>query len=386
MIRQDPLDRIMRFMLTLSGILPEASCVLFWRMYMVVSITFGQYGIYLYIIKRINTVTLWDLMECLSFALAHSKVIFKCLMFWFNQQKFLKILAMMKEDWNDCAHDDVSLKETTRKVKTYDRIARVILILHTLSIIGFSSGVFFANDDITNNVTEVHFNTKIDFPFEINTQRTYKLILVIESLVLFTFSWSTGTVNCMLLILIMHIAGQINIVRRWLTEIAFSENTGKDKSISITMTKIIQKHKKIIRFSKKIQSLYMHIALVQFLLNTIMICAIAFLVVTAVGSPDAVKQIVKCFFFYVTTNLEAYIFCFAGEYLKNKSREIGIAAYSTAWYNMKSKDSRVLLFIILRSQKELTLTAGNMMELSLQSFTSIMNISGSYLSVLLAMR
>ncbi|XP_070529857.1 odorant receptor 10-like [Cardiocondyla obscurior] len=303
-------------------------------MYMVVSITFGQYGIYLYIIKRINTVTLWDLMECLSFALAHSKVIFKCLMFWFNQH----------------------------------------------------SGVFFANDDITNNVTEVHFNTKIDFPFEINTQRTYKLILVIESLVLFTFSWSTGTVNCMLLILIMHIAGQINIVRRWLTEIAFSENTGKDKSISITMTKIIQKHKKIIRFSKKIQSLYMHIALVQFLLNTIMICAIAFLVVTAVGSPDAVKQIVKCFFFYVTTNLEAYIFCFAGEYLKNKSREIGIAAYSTAWYNMKSKDSRVLLFIILRSQKELTLTAGNMMELSLQSFTSIMNISGSYLSVLLAMR
>ncbi|XP_070512758.1 uncharacterized protein [Cardiocondyla obscurior] len=280
MIRQDPLDRIMRFMLTLSGILPGASCVLFWKMYIVVSLIFRLYNIYLYVTNRINTITLWDLMECLSVLLAHSKVIFKCLVFWINQQKFLEILTMMKEDWNDCAHDDVSLKETERKVKTYDRIAKVILILHTLSIVGFSSGVILANDDVTNNATEVHFITKINYPFEISTQRMYRLMLLTEMLLLFTFSWSTGAVNCMLLILIMHIAGQINIVRRWLTKLEFSEDTGKDKSSPITMTKIIQKHKKIIRFSRNIQSLYMHIALVQFLLNTIMICALAFLVVT----------------------------------------------------------------------------------------------------------
>ncbi|XP_014487188.1 PREDICTED: uncharacterized protein LOC106750980, partial [Dinoponera quadriceps] len=68
------------------------------------------------------------------------------------------------------------------------------------------------------------------------------------------------------------------------------------------------------------------------------------------------------------------------------SKSVGIAAYNTPWYNLKPSDGRVLLFIILRSQKQLTLTAGKMVDLSLESFASIMKASGSYLSVLLAMQ
>ncbi|EFN63143.1 hypothetical protein EAG_12882, partial [Camponotus floridanus] len=53
------------------------------------------------------------------------------------------------------------------------------------------------------------------------------------------------------------------------------------------------------------------------------------------------------------------------------SRAIEFATYNCPWYNLKSKDIRILLFIILRSQKELTLTAGKIMDLSLKSFTSV---------------
>lgn len=45
--------------------------------------------------------------------------------------------------------------------------------------------------------------------------------------------------------------------------------------------------------------------------------------------------------------------------------------YNCAWYNLKSKDIRILLFIILRSQKQLTLTAGKIMDLNLESFASV---------------
>lgn len=38
----------------------------------------------------------------------------------------------------------------------------------------------------------------------------------------------------------------------------------------------------------------------------------------SVGSPNAMKQIVKSFFFFVITNLEAFLFCYVGEYLTNK--------------------------------------------------------------------
>ncbi|KAL0134053.1 hypothetical protein PUN28_001140 [Cardiocondyla obscurior] len=150
--------------------------------------------------------------------------------------------------------------------------------------------------------------------------------------------------------------------------------------------KIIRKHQKVISFSEYIEDLYTYIALVQFTSNTVLICSLGFLIVTAIGSPDATEHIVRSLLFYTVTNLEAFIFCFAGEYLKNKSKAIGNAAYNSAWYEMKPENSRNLIFLILRAQKQLTLTVGKIMDLSLESFTSIMKASGSYLSVLLAMQ
>lgn len=54
-----------------------------------------------------------------------------------------------------------------------------------------------------------------------------------------------------------------------------------------------------------------------------------------------------------------------------QSKTIGSAAYNSAWYNLKPKESRLLLFIIARAQKQITLTAGKMMDLNLETFTSV---------------
>ncbi|XP_019699256.1 uncharacterized protein LOC105188334 isoform X3 [Harpegnathos saltator] len=74
---------------------------------------------------------------------------------------------------------------------------------------------------------------------------------------------------------------------------------------------------------------------------------------------------------YIAVTLEAFVFCFAGEYLSIKSRSIGDAAYETLWYDLSTKECRILLLIIVRSQKRLTITAGNVMDLTLEGFTSV---------------
>ncbi|XP_011870738.1 PREDICTED: odorant receptor 4-like isoform X2 [Vollenhovia emeryi] len=386
MVCQNPLNRTIKFMLTLSGTWPGASCILPFRTFLVVSVIVTTFCNLRYFMIHMYTGTLGNFIDCLSIIFAHFKVLFKCLTLWFNQRKFIEILNMMREDWNDCTNNDVSMRITASKAKSSERITYVIAILQTLSVLGYSSGPLLANIDVTNNTTEILFITKMEVPFDINTQRTYRLLLMAECFTLFIYSWSAGAINCLLLILTLHIAGQIDIVCYWLTHVAPSGDENKDESITIATTKIIQKHKKIIRFSNIVETLFAYITLMQFVLNTIMICALAFLVVSAIGTPDMKQSIVKCFFFYIATNLEAYIFCFSGEHLQNKSKEISLAAYNSAWYGMKLKDSRILLFIILISQKPLTLTIGKMTDLSLQSFTKIMNASGSYLSILLAMR
>jgi len=54
-----------------------------------------------------------------------------------------------------------------------------------------------------------------------------------------------------------------------------------------------------------------------------------------------------------------------------QSKSISDAAYESFWYNMTPTQSRILLFIIVRSQKRLTITAGNIMDLSLEVFTTV---------------
>lgn len=68
----------------------------------------------------------------------------------------------------------------------------------------------------------------------------------------------------------------MDILRYWLINFASKENGKK----SITTDKIIQKHQKIINLSKSVENLYTYIALFQFLSNTIMICSLAFIIVS----------------------------------------------------------------------------------------------------------
>lgn len=95
----------------------------------------------------------------------------------------------------------------------------------------------------------------------------------------------------------LHAAGQIDILRYWLTQFTSHEN----KSIVITTRKIIQKHKKIINFSENIECLYTHIALLQFVSNTVMICCLCFLIITVSNIVEYIKLLWLC-----SINCEVY--------------------------------------------------------------------------------
>ncbi|XP_067206878.1 odorant receptor 13a-like isoform X3 [Linepithema humile] len=111
----------------------------------------------------------------------------------------------------------------------------------------------------------------------------------------------------------------------------------------------------------------------------------ALLVTLSVGTDEGATVITKSLIFYVAITLEAFVFCYAGEYLSAKSKSISDAAYECFWYDLTPSECRVLMFLMLRSQKRLTITAGKMTDLSLEGFTTIMKSSASYISVLRAL-
>ncbi|XP_025262857.1 odorant receptor 4-like [Camponotus floridanus] len=354
-------------------------CRIFWS----VTILIVLFCHYLYFLTYYHSDDVFDLLECFSNFLGFFKFMTKITFFWFNQRIFYEILMMMTKDWNDCSKSDIEIHEAVNKAKTSNLIANAVIILHIVTVLLYGD-IILAKIDVTNRTIKLPHIYKIEVPFNINTQRTYKIVLIVELIHVVMCSCGTGILNALLLILVLHVGGQINILHCWLTKLISKEN--KRKSIAIMMKKIIRKHQKIIYFAKNIDSLYTFIAFMQFVSNTIMICIIGFVIITALGHPNATKKILKAISYYSVTNIEAFIFCYAGEYLINKSKAIGLAAYNIAWYELEPEYNRLLLFVIIRAQKQLTLTVGKMTDLSLQCFASIMNSAGSYLSVLLAMQ
>ncbi|XP_018047599.1 PREDICTED: odorant receptor 13a-like [Atta colombica] len=148
---------------------------------------------------------------------------------------------------------------------------------------------------------------------------------------------------------------------------------------------LIEKHNKIISFSEDIKKLFSFFALMQIVLNTLTMCCLGFFTIICIHNEIAVFLLVKAILSYCVIMSEAFVICFAGEHLTLKGKLIANATYETLWYDMPINTNRIIIFIIMRSQKQLTITAGKMMDMSFETFTNIMKTTASYISVLNAM-
>jgi len=117
-------------------------------------------------------------------------------------RKFVEILSVMTEDWNDCANSDISMREISRKAKMSDRITNVIITLHTVTVVAYCMSIILADVDVTDTTKELLLINKLEIPFDINTQSMYRIVLIIEFLLMIFCGWATGVTNCLLLTLV----------------------------------------------------------------------------------------------------------------------------------------------------------------------------------------
>lgn len=120
-------------------------------------------------------------------------------------REFVKTLAMMTEDWHDCINSEIGMQETICKAKLCDRITNAMLLLHMLSVVAYSTRIVLANVDITDRTSQPSYIHKMELPFDVNTQRVYKMILIAQFVYLIMCSWLAGAVNALLLTLVRYI-------------------------------------------------------------------------------------------------------------------------------------------------------------------------------------
>ncbi|XP_011065191.1 PREDICTED: odorant receptor 24a-like [Acromyrmex echinatior] len=369
------------------GFWPNTPCALLFRCLWILTIGIVQTFQYWWIIIHLRTDDISYLMDGLSVTIEYSVMSLKLIILWFNSRIFYDVLAAMAADWREATSSEMHIMMS--KANLSRRFSNVIIGLHSVAVMCFGIEMLAShtNDADYGIETPVRaFTLKLQLPLQCNESPLYELVMSLEFLHQLASSTATGILNSLLITLILHTSGQIEILCDTLRNISPKMN---NQQLTFCMKEAIGKHQKIITFSDKIDKIFSYIALIQFMSSTLLTCCIGFTVITSINTQDSDTvdgtALMKAVVFYMAAAVEAFTFCFCGEYLTAKSKMIGDAAYKSVWYDFAPKESKLVLLIILRSQRRLTITAGNMMDLSLEGFTSILKASVSYVSVLHAM-
>ncbi|XP_011870745.1 PREDICTED: odorant receptor 13a-like [Vollenhovia emeryi] len=363
--------------LRVAGVWPGAAYALISRLLWTATMIAAQIFQYRHMALHLNSEDISQLMDGLSATLSYSLLCVKLIVFWTKQRVFNDVLASIATDWEECGD---ALYGMSSVANLSQRFSNLIIGLHSTAVLFYGIGVVALRGD---GVADRELFLKMELPFESGTSPIYEIVMTTQFLHQMTAATVIGVLSALLVTLVLHAGGQMDILRERLLEILPKK---KKPTISvITIGSLIRRHQNIIVFTEKIESLYSYIALAQFISNTIVICCLGFIIVNSIGTDQGSSMLVRSLLFYLVINLEAFIFCFAGEYLSMKSKTIGDAAYESLWYDLTPSENRILLFLIMRSQKQLTITVGRFMNLSLQQFANIIKSSASYVSVLHAL-
>ncbi|XP_032669909.1 odorant receptor 4-like [Odontomachus brunneus] len=379
------ISRPLHMLLCLFGIWPGIShsllCKMFW---LIVMITYTSLQ-FMFLIINARSLDFTFFIYAFALTLALTMKFIKMLLFWYNQRKFNEMWDTMSMNWELSAAYTSAVNTTTKRHVSHF-MPNFVVAFNSISVIMTSAGTLSTalHYDEASNATRPYI-LLMHLPFDVNRHSVYLLVIFLQFSYLFILSAGAATLNSVLIILMLYLGDQIDIICRCLTQMPqIPLGANVQQKDTIVVREIIRKHQSVIIFSQNIEALYTYIALILVVLNTLITCGLGFVLVTSVGSPNFSKMVKKNLMFYCVINIETFVFCYAGEFLSAKWKEIGEAAYNSPWYQSKFH-GRAILFMMMRSQTQLTITMGKFMDLSLERFSSIVKASASYVSVLLAM-
>ncbi|XP_012219953.2 odorant receptor 4-like [Linepithema humile] len=350
------------------------------------SILIAQYFQYLYISTHFKFSEISNLVDGVMSTLFYSLMFLKLASLWIHRPVLHKILAAIDNDWRECINVEQHLYMMTNKANISHFYSNCMLGITIFAGILYGLGdyvihvIHFIKD---HNESGRQLPLKVQLPFKTDQSPIFEFLFIILFLLMITTSLTMAIINATILSLVLHVSGQIDIMCQEFSIV--SKQISIYNSSESPLKMLIKRHNRIIIFSDNIEKFFSFIALMQVVWNTLILCCIGIMIIISLYNEAGIIALVKMSVSYFTVLLEIFILCFAGEYLSFQSESITDAAYNMLWYNMSSKQVKFIILIIMKSQSQLTITAGRFMNLSLETFTNIMKSSLSFMSVFHAM-
>ncbi|KAJ3656610.1 hypothetical protein Zmor_015674 [Zophobas morio] len=271
-------------------------------------------------------------------------------------------------------------------VSTCRRNCRLFLTFCLITLINWAIIPFF--------IPGKHLPIEIWLPFNYKTdQKLYILSFLYAVAGVGNGALSSGVIDPLLAGLTSHATSQIRLLKNnleFLEEYAEKEiqticvnNIEKElRKFQLIYEKIklcVRHHDAILDFVDTFENTYSLAIFFQFAASVVVICISCLRL-------SMVEPFTFTFFamilFLCTMLAEVFLYCYYGTILFEENNTLISSIYMGKWYNYDVKSQRALITLMERSKRPLIITAGQILDLSLETFTTILRRAYSLLAVL----
>ncbi|CAD6228744.1 GSCOCT00014086001.2-RA-CDS, partial [Cotesia congregata] len=288
----------------------------------------------------------------------------------------------VQRDWKLVMND-----EEKRVLQYHSEIGRLLTA-------GYTERVIYNFFSTSNGSSSLRFALPLEYVI-IDKEEHYWVLLTISNIFVVVFIFGIIACDVIFITLLQHICGQFAVLEYRIENTLTAEITTKNKKEEfISSQKIdedvsyqhlvscIQMHTRAIEFAELLEECFAMSFGVLVGINLPMISLTGFQIIT---QSNTAQQILKGLTFIACQMLHLFFYCYMSQKLNDSSSGIAQSIANVSWYKQSIKSQKLLVVMTVRSQVPCKLTAGKIMELSIENY-AMLKTAGSYFTMLLSMQ
>ncbi|XP_017878902.2 odorant receptor 4-like isoform X2 [Ceratina calcarata] len=181
-------------------------------------------------------------------------------------------------------------------------------------------------------------------------------------------------------VLAVHSCAQMQVLINWLNHLIDGRSDMED-DVDRRLAMIVNQHVQLLQFLALIKKTLESVSFVEFLGSMLNICLLGYYIIMESNS-NHLTSTMTFLVILISLIFNIFIYCYIGELVAEQCKQIGEVSYMVNWYKLRGSKKLPVILIIAMANSSVKLTAGNIVDLCLTTFSDVVKTAVAFLNVL----
>ncbi|XP_076760949.1 odorant receptor 30a-like [Xylocopa sonorina] len=291
----------------------------------------------------------------------------------YRTDEFRKVLHEIRDDWFNAMEGNRAIFRTKAKIGQN--------MVMAMAIIMYTSGICYRTLPLSKGRIVLPGNTTMRllpcpsyFVF-FNEQASpyYEIIFImqlLEGMLMYTIF--CGTLGAFA-VLSLHICSLLVILMNKMIELTNQSDVSED-GVHRKIFDIIECQTKIKRFMNDMNKITQYLCFIEIFVDTCNFCTSGYCLITVQEWKQSNSTNIAIYFSFQALNVYTiFMMCYIGQLVIDESNNVRLTSVTLNWYRFPMKKARCLIPVIIVSSYPIKLTAGKVVDVSLNTFIDVSN-------------